>query len=69
MVKAGASNFQALRAAGLGSATLLGIDQNYGSLEPGKFADFLVLNNNPLSDVNAVQQIDKQVYQHGQRKF
>lgn len=69
MVKAGATNYQALRAAGLGSATLLGVNKEYGSLERGKYADFLVLDNNPLADVKAVQQDDKQVYQHGVRKF
>lgn len=69
MVKAGASNFQALQAAGLGSATLMKIDKDYGTLEKGKFADFLVLKNDPLADVKAVQQEDKQVYQHGDRKF
>ena len=31
LTKAGASNYQALRAAGLGSAELLKIDQDYGS--------------------------------------
>lgn len=65
MVKAGATNYQAyqaLRAAGLGSATLLGIEKEYGSLEKGKYADFLALNENPLDDVTAVQQSDKQVY-------
>lgn len=69
LTRAGASNYQALRAAGLGSAELLKIDQEYGSLEVGKYADFLVLKDNPLQDVAAVGQSDKQVYQHGQRKF
>lgn len=66
---AGASNYQALRAAGLESAELLKIDQDYGSLEEGKYADFLVLKNNPLKEVSAVEQTDKQVYQHGKRKY
>ena len=69
LTKAGASNYQALCAAGLGSAELLKIDQDYGSLEVGKYADFLVLEDNPLKDVSAVEQADKQVYQHGERKF
>ncbi len=69
LVKAGATNYQALRAAGLGSAELLKVDEEYGSLEPEKYADFLVLKENPLEDVKAVQQEDKQVYQHGVRKF
>ena len=69
LVRAGASNYQALRAAGMGSAELLKVDKEYGSLEPGKYADFLVLKENPLEDVKAVQQEDKQVYQHGVRKF
>ncbi|BCD38208.1 hypothetical protein LBHL_07650 [Lactobacillus helveticus] len=53
---------------GLGSAELLQIDDEYGSLEEGKYADFLVLKDNPLRDVAAVEQADKQVYQHGVRK-
>ncbi len=69
MVQAGATNFQALQSAGLGSATLLRINDDYGTLEKGKFADFLVLKDNPLANVAAVQQEDKQVYQHGQRQF
>ncbi|EEJ72800.1 metal-dependent hydrolase family protein [Lactobacillus ultunensis] len=69
LVRAGVSNFTALHAAGLGSAELLKVDDEYGSLEVGKYADFLVLKENPLADVRAVQQENKQVYQHGVRKF
>ncbi len=69
LVRAGASNYQALHAAGLGSVELLQIDDEYGSLEEGKYADFLVLKDNPLRDVAAVEQADKQVYQHRVRKF
>lgn len=68
LVKAGATNFQSLRAGGLGSAELLKIDHDYGSIEVGKFADFLVIDENPLEDVTAVLQRDKQVFQQGIRK-
>ena len=53
----------------LESAELLKVDQDYDSLEVGKYADFLVLKNDPLKDVSAVKQADKQVYQHGKRKY
>ena len=53
----------------LESAELLKVDQDYGSLEVGKYADFLVLKNDPLKNVSAVEQADKQVYQHCKRKY
>ena len=67
LVENGATNFQALQAAGKFSSELLGIEADYGTLEPGKFADFLVLDADPLANVKAVQQKDKQVYKKGQR--
>ncbi|UQS86124.1 amidohydrolase family protein (plasmid) [Nicoliella spurrieriana] len=65
--KLGMSNFDALTAS-TRSAELMKLT-DYGTLEVGKFADFLVLKGNPLADVQAVAQEDKQVYQHGKRKY
>lgn len=69
MAEHGLTNFQSLQAAGIGAATLMGIDHDYGTLEKGKIADFLVLDENPLTNIKAVQQVDKQVYLGGKRQF
>ena len=47
----------------------MGIADQYGTLEQGKFADFLVLEKDPMADVKAFQQKDKQVYQGGKRQY
>lgn len=39
---------EVLRSATINAAYMLGQDQNIGSLEAGKFADFIVLNHNPF---------------------
>lgn len=64
MVEQGATNFDALTTS-LTSAKLMRIDSDYGTLDNDKFADFLVLDADPLVDVKAVQQIDKVVYKSG----
>lgn len=69
MAEHGLSNFQSLQAAGIGAASLMGIDKEYGTLEKGKIADFLVLNDNPLTNIKAVQQVDKAVYLGGKKQF
>jgi Tol biopolymer transport system component len=40
-----------LRAVTIGNAEKLGLQEEVGSLEPGKIADFLVLDENPLDDI------------------
>ncbi len=54
MVEAGLTPKQSLDAATKGSAKLLGIFEEFGSLEPGKKASFLALEGNPLEDIKWV---------------
>lgn len=53
-----------IQAATLHSAMVAGKDDEYGSVEAGKFADFLVLSADPLEDVANLQAIER-VVKHG----
>lgn len=66
MVKSGLTPMQALVAATKGSAQCLQIDQQVGTLTPGKWADFLILSANPLDDVANTRKLDS-VYIAGTR--
>ncbi len=57
MVEIGMSNFEALCCATSTTAKILRVDDKVGSLEPGKFADFIVLDGNPLEDVKVLRKI------------
>jgi imidazolonepropionase-like amidohydrolase len=58
MVKAGLTPMQALVAATGGAAHVWKLEQNLGTIQPGKQADLLVLNANPLTDIRNTRQID-----------
>lgn len=55
----GISNLDLIKAATLNSARVAGIEDKLGSIEVGKQADFLVLENDPLVDITNLQDIDK----------
>jgi imidazolonepropionase-like amidohydrolase len=52
---------EALRAATIGSATAIGRQAELGSLEVGKLADFVVLDGDPLANVENTLRIHRVV--------
>jgi imidazolonepropionase-like amidohydrolase len=58
MVKGGMTPMQTLVAATGGAARVMKIDAQLGTLQPGKWADFVVLGANPLTDIRNTRQID-----------
>jgi imidazolonepropionase-like amidohydrolase/Tol biopolymer transport system component len=60
----GIGNHEALKTATINGANYIGAGQDIGSLEVGKLADLLVLDKNPLEDIENTQYI-KFVMQNG----
>ncbi len=51
----GITTQQAIYMGTLGTAKILGIDKDTGSIEKGKYADFMVVDKNPLEDLSALE--------------
>ena len=60
-VDAGLAPARALAAATLGSARILGVADRFGSLEPGKVADVVIVRGDPLANVDDVFAVEKVV--------
>jgi hypothetical protein len=58
MVIAGLTPSESLRAATLNPAKFLGLDKMLGTIEPGKIADLVLLDADPLADIRNTQKIN-----------
>jgi imidazolonepropionase-like amidohydrolase len=58
MVKFGMTPTQAIHAATSNAADLIGRSKDVGTIEPGKYADIIAVNADPLSDVRALEHVD-----------
>jgi imidazolonepropionase-like amidohydrolase len=57
MVQIGLTPAQALHAATVSAAECLGRTSDLGTLEPGKLADLIAVDGDPLADITAVQRV------------
>lgn len=57
MVDAGMTTVDAIRSSTILAAELIGIDENAGSVEPGKWADIVAVRGNPLEDVTFLENV------------
>ena len=55
LVERGMSNMQALQAATGWAAECVGLDRDIGTLEPGKLADLLAVDGDPLRDIGVLR--------------
>ncbi|MEQ9465717.1 MAG: amidohydrolase family protein [Haliea sp.] len=57
MVRFGMTPLEAIRAATLSAAEMLGRDEQLGSIAPGKWADLIAVAGNPLEDITALETV------------
>lgn len=57
MTEAGLSPLEAITVATKNAATALKVQQQYGTLEPGKVADLIILNGDPVKDIKNTREI------------
>jgi imidazolonepropionase-like amidohydrolase len=57
MVRGGLSTLGALQAATINAATMLGKDKDVGTLEPGRYADVVAVQGDPLADITVMEHV------------
>lgn len=66
LVESGLTEIDAIRAATLNNAMVIGIDKTHGSISIGKQADLVILTKNPLENIENIRSV-KIVYKDGKR--
>lgn len=64
MVELGLNEIDVLKAGTINSAKIAGVDNEQGSLEVGKLANFIILENNPIKNIEVLKDVEK-VYFRG----
>jgi len=64
LVGAGWTPLEALEAGTRGAATAIGLQQDVGSIEPGKVADLVVVRGDPTRNISDIRQVEH-VFQRG----
>jgi len=57
LVRGGMTPLQVLQAATMNGAELIGMSKDIGSVEPGKYADIIAVQGDPLKNINAMEQV------------
>lgn len=57
MVKFGMTPIQAIQAATINSAALINMQADIGSIEPGKYADIIAVDVNPLENISSLETV------------
>jgi imidazolonepropionase-like amidohydrolase len=57
LVRGGMTPIEALRAATINGAELLGRAKDLGSIEPGKYADIVAVDGDPLTDITVMEKV------------
>ena len=71
MVKYGMTPMQAIQAATVNAADLIGHSELFGSITPGKSADIIAVNGDPIADIRELEHVrfvmkEGKVYQEEQ---
>jgi imidazolonepropionase-like amidohydrolase len=57
LVRRGLRPIDAIRAATLNAAELMGWEDNIGAVEAGKYADLIAVDGDPLADITVLQHV------------